>query len=285
MLVTYWRPPGTTTPAGWLRTSIGTWPRHSLEFWARTSPTYSSDASPTAASLSGQLWTTIARRRLTGASPWRAGRRHRTGVVVRLVALDPGSAQAAQARPPADHAPEVGQARGAPTGLGAARQACSPAENRPPARRRVQERLERPGELGLRDVPDDPRPFHDADLVVLLGDHDHHRVGLLGDPQCGPVARPESLRVDGGLRERQQRAGRQDRLVADDDRPVVKRGSGHEDRLEEIHGQIAVDHHPGLGDLLQSGLAFEDDEGAVTITGQQRRRPPDDLANPLSGTL
>src|SRR6266542_228182 len=220
MLVTYWTPPGITAPAGWLRISIGTWPRHSLEFWARTSPTYSSDARPTAASLSGQLWTTIARRRLTGASPWRAGRRHRTGIVVGPVAVHPGGAQAAQAGPAADHTAEIGQARSPPAGLRPAGQAGSPAEDRAPPRGRVHECLEGPRKLGLREVPDDPRPLHDADLVVLLGDHDDHRIGLLGDPEGGPVARPEAFRVNGGLRERQQGAGRQDGFVADDYRPV-----------------------------------------------------------------
>src|SRR6266542_5363738 len=110
MLVTYWTPPGITAPAGWLRISIGTWPRHSLEFWSRASPTYSSDARPTAASLSGQLWTTIARARLTGASPRRAGHRHRSGVIVWLGAVQLGGTQVG---PPADHPAELGQARGA----------------------------------------------------------------------------------------------------------------------------------------------------------------------------
>src|SRR5947207_15215184 len=79
MLVTYWMPPTSTAPVGWLRISIGTWPRHSREFWANTRPTYSSIASPTAATLRGQLWTTMARRRLTdGRGRWRpAWCRHR----------------------------------------------------------------------------------------------------------------------------------------------------------------------------------------------------------------
>ena len=64
---------------------------------------------------------------------------------------------------------------------------------------------------GLVEVADDPRPLDEADLAVLLGHHDHDRVGLLGDPEGGPMARPEALAVEGRLRERQQRAGGQDR--------------------------------------------------------------------------
>ena len=70
-----------------------------------------------------------------------------------------------------------------------------------------------------------------------------------------------------------RRAGGQDRLAADDDRAVVERGARREDRAQQVGRDVAVDHHPGLGDLLEAGLALEDDERAVAVRGQVRGGP------------
>ena len=78
----------------------------------------------------------------------------------------------------------------------------------------------------LVQVAHDPRPLDQADLAVLLGDDDDDRVGLLGDAEGGPVARPEPLGVDGRLGQRQQGSGRDDPLVADDHRAIVERRFG-----------------------------------------------------------
>ena len=109
--------------------------------------------------------------------------------------------------------------------------------------------------------------------LVLLGDHDDERVGLLGDAEGRPVAGPEALGVDRRLGERQQRAGREDRVAADDDGAVVERRPGREDRAQEVGRQVAVDHDAGLGDLLEPGLALDDDERAVAVGRQAGGAP------------
>jgi hypothetical protein len=109
---------------------------------------------------------------------------------------------------------------------------------------RVEQGLDGPGQPRLVEVAYDPRPFDEADLAVLLG-HDHdHRVGLLGDAQGGPMARPEPLGVDGRLGQREQRPGRDHPVVADDHGAVVERGFRGEDRAQQVDRHVAVDHHP-----------------------------------------
>ena len=123
-------------------------------------------------------------------------------------------------------------------------------------------------ETDLGEVAHDPGPFHEADLPVLLRHDDHDGVGLLGDPEGRPVTRPEPLGVDRRLGQRQERAGRHDPLVADDDGAVMERRARHEDRAEQVGRDIRVDHHPGLGDFLEAGLALEHDQRTVALGRQ-----------------
>ena len=50
--------------------------------------------------------------------------------------------------------------------------------------------------------------------------------------------------------------------LADDHGPVVEGGPGREDRQQQVGREVAVDHHAGLRDLLEPGLALDDDERA-----------------------
>ena len=134
---------------------------------------------------------------------------------------------------------------------------------------------QRPRQLRLVEVAPDPGPLDEADLAGLLGDDDHDRVGLLGDPERGPVAGPVALRLDRRLGQRQEGAGGEDRLATDDDRAVVERRPRREQRLEQLGGQVAVDHHAGLGDLLEAGLPLETMSAPAAGGGQSRRRPGD----------
>ena len=89
------------------------------------------------------------------------------------------------------------------------------------------------------------------------------------------MARPEPLGVDGHLGQRQERPGRDDPLVADDHRAVVERRLRGEDRAQQVGRHVAVDHHAGLGHLLEPGLALEHDEGALADRRQLGRRAGD----------
>ena len=119
-----------------------------------------------------------------------------------------------------------GRARAAAATVPRARRA-GPAGRQPSgsttAAGRVEQALDRAREPGLGQVADDPGALDEADLAVLLGDDDDDRVGLLGDPEGRPMPRPEPLGVDRRLGQRQERAGRDDPVVADDDRAVVER--------------------------------------------------------------
>ncbi len=104
---------------------------------------------------------------------------------------------------------------------------------------------------------------------MLLGHEDDDRIGLLGDPEGGPMARPEALWLDRRLRQRQHRTRRQDLLAPDDDRAIVERRPRAEDRRQQVGRQLAVDRDAGLGDLAEAGLPLDDHERAVAVGGQQ----------------
>ena len=96
---------------------------------------------------------------------------------------------------------------------------------------------------------------------------------------------PESLRVDGRLGKWEQCAGRDDRLVSDHDRAVVERAAGHEDRRQQVGGEVAVDHDAGLGDLLETRFALDHDERAVALRGQDGRGTRDFARDALGHPL
>ena len=57
---------------------------------------------------------------------------------------------------------------------------------------------------------------------------------------------------------------------ADNGCHVVEGRVGKEDALEQLGGDARIDGHARLDDVLQAGLALEDDEGAVTLAGHAR---------------
>jgi hypothetical protein len=99
------------------------------------------------------------------------------------------------------------------------------------------------------------------------------------------VTRPEPLRVDGHLGQRKERAGGQDRFVADDDGAVVERRPRGEDRQQQVDADVGVEHHAGLGDLLQARVPLEDDQRAVTLAGEERCCPGDLVGDPVDRAL
>ena len=99
------------------------------------------------------------------------------------------------------------------------------------------------------------------------------------------MARPEAFGVDRGLRERQQRAGRQDRRAPNQNGSVVERAAGHEDRRQQVGGEVAVDHDAGLGDLLETRFALDHDERAVALHGQDGRGTRDFARDALGHPL
>ena len=78
------------------------------------------------------------------------------------------------------------------------------------------------------------------------------------------MTRPEPLR-EHHLGERKEGGGGEHGITANDDGAVVELGAGHEDRAQELVRQVGMDHHAGLGDLLEASLALEHDQGAVTV--------------------
>ena len=225
-------------------------------FWDSASPPYIRVARPTAATLSGQLLkirtrirltaapgrprddttssSTAARiaRRVLGRRPvgrgvaarpgWPAGPRRWPGWRGRLGRAR-GEACDGLAGGPAARRADRARAGAAtdPPGRDPARR--PPAEGATAAAGRVEQPLDRPRQPGLGQVAHDPGALDEADLAVLLGDDDDHRVGLLGDAEGGAVARPEALGVDRGLGQRQERPGGDDPVVADDHRAIVER--------------------------------------------------------------
>ena len=196
-----------------------------------------------AASLSGQLWTTergigsrrdpSGRRRLASSSAdaRRAAARPRPCGVASPATRLAGAARradATDAREPGRTGCEAAAGSASRPRRGPRWRPASRAPRRPPAGS-SSPRIARmsSGSVRFRTIR---RALDKADLAVLLGDDDDDRVGLLGDPERGPVAGPEPLAVDGGLRQRQHGAGGHDPVVADDHRAVMERRAGHEDR-------------------------------------------------------
>ena len=95
----------------------------------------------------------------------------------------------------------------------------------------------------------------------------------------------EPLGVDGHLGKRQEGGSRQDRLLADDHGPVVERRAWREDRAQQIDTDLRVDHDARLGDLLETRIPFEHDQGAIPIGREQRRRPGNLVGDALDGPL
>ena len=63
-------------------------------------------------------------------------------------------------------------------------------------------------------------------------------------------------------------AGREDPVAADDHGAVVELRAGREDRAQQLARQVGVEHHAGLGDLLEAGLALEHDQRPVALARQ-----------------
>src|SRR5438270_436277 len=105
----------------------------------------------------------------------------------------------------------------------------------------------------------------DRDRLSLLRDNDDDGVGLRADRQGRSVAHPVAVRCRTlrRLLEREE-AGRRDDLIAPDNhRSVVQGRARHEDRGEELRGQLAVHRNAGLAVVLKPRRALEHDQRAV----------------------
>src|SRR5262249_32942058 len=74
----------------------------------------------------------------------------------------------------------------------------------------------------------------ERDGAALLRDEDRERVGLLRDPDRRAMARAEPLREPFLERQRKEARGRGDAVSRDDDRAVVQRRPGSEQRHEQL---------------------------------------------------
>ena len=195
----------------------------------------------------------------------------------------PASAAGRSVGPAASHEPaQIGESRRPAAGLTGRSDAAAQATR---TFGRPHQGPDRPSQLGLIQVADDPGPLDETDLAVLLRDDDDERVGLLGDPESGPVAGPEALGVDRHLGQGQQGAGCEDGLVANDHRSVVERRLRREDRPDQVGADVGVQHDAGLGHLLEPGVAFQHDQRAVAVGRQQGGGPGDLLGDPVDGSL
>ena len=189
---------------------------------------------------------------------------------------------------------------GAAAGCGAERGGTGPPAGRPSAgtgsrsRWRVEratafgrgkERPDRPSELRLVQVADDPGPLDEADLAVLLR-HDDHDASVCSVMPSAARWRVPNRSVWTVISASGSRApaARID-LVADDHRAVVERRLGREDRPEQVGRDVGVDHHAGLGDLLEAGVALEHDQRAVAVGREQRGGVGDLVGDVLDGAL
>ena len=82
---------------------------------------------------------------------------------------------------------------------------------------------------------------------ALLGDHDDHRVRLLGQADRGAVARAERAGEAEVAREGQEAAGRRDPVSLDERGPVVERRSGLEEAAQELGRHDRLHRHAQLG--------------------------------------
>jgi hypothetical protein len=70
----------------------------------------------------------------------------------------------------------------------------------------------------------------------------------------------------------QHHAGRDDTPITHDGRAIVERGVRVEEVDQQLPCQQAVNGHAALDEVLQSGLALQDDERAVAVAGKLRGR-------------
>src|SRR5437867_13218227 len=85
----------------------------------------------------------------------------------------------------------------------------------------------------------------------------------------------------GALLERKETRRRKDLTPAHDHRAVVKRRPGHEDRRQELGGELAVHRDAGLAVILQPGGPLENDERAVLGLADEERGPHQLVDDPL----
>jgi hypothetical protein len=134
--------------------------------------------------------------------------------------------------------------------------------------------------LALGERPHD-RPRSTRLIWRFSSETDDDGVGLLSDAEGGTVAGAEALRLEDRLGQRQDGPGGEHLLAAHDDGAVVEGGLGGEDRAQQVGRQVTVDGHPGLGDLSETGLALEHDEGAVALGRERPRRVRHLAGHPL----
>src|SRR5665647_1406203 len=108
---------------------------------------------------------------------------------------------------------------------------------------------------------------YQRNFLGLLGDHEDHRIAFLGQAQGRPVAGAVTLVDMWILRERQQAAGGMDSALVDNDAPVMHGGGGQEDSHYQLPAQTGVKPVAGVDIVAQSGVPFDDDEGADAASG------------------
>jgi hypothetical protein len=68
--------------------------------------------------------------------------------------------------------------------------------------------------------------------------------------------------------QRQHNAGCHQPVTTDQGCAIVQRGVGKENIDQQLASQHGVQRHARFGVVLQAGFAFEDDEGAISLTGK-----------------
>src|SRR5207245_10903528 len=167
-----------------------------------------------------------------------------------------GAAAAGAAVRAREHAPSLGR-------LAAERERLDPA----PKKRR-----EDAAEPLFVQRAEDPSAGRDRDGLRLLRHHHDDRVGLRADRESRAV--PHAVAVRAPVRvlfEWKKARRREDLAPADDHRSVVQRRARHEDRCEQLRGELAVHGDARLAVVLQPGRPLENDQRAVLgLTDEER---------------
>src|SRR5207245_8953300 len=137
-----------------------------------------------------------------------------------------------------------------------------------------------PGSLPADTAPQSLRGAVAGDLAFLdhgagsgrLRDYEDEGVGCQRKAQGGAVASAEPLPHGPFLGKREQAAGGKYPVAAHDDRPVMKRRVGIEDRLQDLGRDLAIDADACRRIVLDADVALEGDESARPLGAQPLRR-------------
>ncbi|CAN3959791.1 hypothetical protein HEAFMP_HEAFMP_04105, partial [Dysosmobacter welbionis] len=122
-----------------------------------------------------------------------------------------------------------------------------------------------PQDIGQRlrlEVPLEHSPDGHGDGPGLLGDDDHHGVGVLAHADTGPVAHPQLPGEVHVLAERQHASGAKHPPVPDDDGAVMHGSLYKEDVFQQFAGDRRVQHRAAADHVVQQVFPLEHDQGA-----------------------